>query len=90
MANRAIASAAVDASDPERAQLAETLLSLAHDLRSPLGALRHQAELLAADDLAADLRQRSTAVIERNATAIEEAVERLEAVGRELGDGEAR
>ena len=74
----------MDAADVNRAQLAEVLGTLAHELRSPVSALRHQAQLLAADDLPADMRRRSTSLIEQNASALEELVERLDAVRRAL------
>jgi signal transduction histidine kinase len=51
--------------------------AIAHDLRAPVGALRHQVELLADPDLPDDLRARCLAAIERNADDLAATVDQL-------------
>lgn len=44
--------------------------ALAHDLRAPIGALAHQAQLLADPTLPEDLRAQSAAALQDNAAAL--------------------
>lgn len=53
------------------------LVSLAHDMRAPIGALMHQTQMLASDSLSAELRRRSLSVLEENASDLEHLLDTL-------------
>lgn len=57
---------------PDPRTQAAFLVSLAHDLRAPIGALMHQTQLLTTDSLPDDLRRRSLDALEDNAAALQE------------------
>jgi signal transduction histidine kinase len=50
--------------------LREFLVSLSHDLRAPVGALVHQAELLTTPDVSEHVKQRSRAALAENAAVL--------------------
>lgn len=51
--------------------------SLSHDLRGPIGALIHQAELLTSQNLSPEIRDRSSAALENNARKLRQILEAL-------------
>lgn len=60
------------------------LLALAHDLRSPIGAVLHQIQLLSTRDLPPELRARSVAALEHNGAELESILETLADIERLL------
>jgi signal transduction histidine kinase len=60
----------------------ELLVLLAHDLRAPIGALLHQAELLTMPELPSDVRQRSLDAIVDNAHELEHLLSALVEIER--------
>jgi hypothetical protein len=83
--------AGATAAQIDASQRAGFLVSLAHDLRAPIGALMHQSQLLAQDGLTAELRGRSMKAMETNAAHLEELLETLADIERlTLGEFEVR
>lgn len=58
------------------------IVSLSHDLRGPIGALVHQSELLNLPDLPDEVRQRSQAALEQNATLLAQLLDALVEIER--------